>query len=285
MAEKYTRWDENTTFATETIFLHVNQRISVQRIPIANVPPTPLSSGERGVSGRTYLIPLPKNGLMQSQPVSAFGTTSSTAPLERMEIRRRELRPHDVEFDILYCGICHSDLHSIHNDWGGTTYPIVPGHDILGRVTTVGAEVTVFTRSVAKAEDAHRLGADHVVLSKDTEQMAASLKQDFILDTVSGQHDVNVYLQLLQIDGALVLVGLPAEPLQVASFNLVTGCHSFSGSNIGGIAETQKMLYFCYEYGITAESEIITVDQINDSLVRLERGDVKYRLVIDMSIL
>lgn len=222
---------------------------------------------------------------MQSQPVSAFGTTSSTAPLERMEIRRRELRPHDVEFDILYCGICHSDLHSIHNDWGGTTYPIVPGHDILGRVTTVGAEVTVFTRSVAKAEDAHRLGADHVVLSKDTEQMAASLKQDFILDTVSGQHDVNVYLQLLQIDGALVLVGLPAEPLQVASFNLVTGGHSFSGSNIGGIAETQKMLYFCYEYGITAESEIITVDQINDSLVRLERGDVKYRFVIDMSIL
>ena len=348
---------------------------------------------------------------MQSHPVSAFGTTSSTAPLERMEIRRRELRPHDVEFDILYCGICHSDLHSIHNDWGGTTYPIVPGHEILGRVTAVGtevngfkagdlvgvgcivescqhcdhckdgeeqfcdhgvtfsfnspdkilggmtyggfsrqyvcedryvlhmppfenlaaaapllcagitvysplrhwrvgkdkkvgvigigglghvaikiakamgAEITVFTRSVAKAEDAHRLGADHVVLSKDAEQMAACPKQDFILDTVSGQHDVNAYLQLLQIDGALVLVGLPAEPLQVASFDLVKGRHSFSGSNIGGIAETQEMLDFCYEHGITAESEIITVDQINDSLVRLERGDVKYRFVIDMSTL
>lgn len=359
--------------------------------------------------GKIHLLSLIIN--MNSHPTLAYGTKDAAAPLERMNIERREFRDNDVEMQILYCGICHSDLHSIHNDWGHTTYPIVPGHEILGRVTRVGAkvtsfkpgdlagvgcivescqhcdhchegeeqfcengvtfsfnspdkilggmtyggfsqsyvcedryvvhmpsfknlpaaapllcagitvysplkhwkvgkgskvgilgigglghvairmakamgaEVTVFTTSPAKVEDAKRLGADHAVLSKDAEQMRNCPKQDFILDTVSGDHDVNAYLNLLTVDGALVLVGLPAEPLKVASFNLVHGRRSFSGSNIGGIRETQEMLDFCFEHNITADSEIIKVDEINHALERLERGDVKYRFVIDMSTL
>lgn len=340
--------------------------------------------------------------------VKAYGATSPTAPIAPLEIERRALQPHDVEIDILYCGICHSDLHSIHNDWGGTVYPIVPGHEILGRVTRVGeavtrfkvgqlagigcfvdscrtceecqegleqfcqegatftynspdkilggmtfggfsqsyvsderyvvhmpefdnlaaaapllcagittysplkhwrvgpgsrvgvlgigglghmaikiakamgAEVTVYTTTPAKIEDAKRLGADHAVLSSDREQMRRSGKQDVIIDTVSAGHDVNTYLSRLRVDGALVLVGLPAEPMSVSAFQLVKGRKSFSGSNIGGIAETQEMLDFCYKHGITADVEVLPISQANEAMERLERGDVRYRFVLDM---
>ena len=345
---------------------------------------------------------------MKTTTVRAYGTESATAPIRDMDIQRRELLPNDVEIDILYCGICHSDLHAIKNDWGGTTYPIVPGHEIVGKVTKVGsdvskftpgdyaaigcivdscgecthchdgneqfcengwtvvfnspdthlggqtyggfsqcivadadyvlkvpstmdlastapllcagittysplkhwkagpgkrvgivgigglghmaikiakamgAHVTVFTTSQSKIEDAQRLGADETVLSKDPDQMTAVGKLDIILDTVSAKHDVNAYLNLLKVDGDMVIVGLPNEPLEIGAFNVVNGRKSFSGSNIGGIAETQETIDFCAKHGIAAEIELIKTDSINEAMERLERGDVKYRFVIDL---
>lgn len=349
---------------------------------------------------------------METTTVKAFGTKAADQPLETININRRELQAHDVEMEILYCGICHSDLHQIKNDFGMTAYPIVPGHEIVGRVTRVGshvknfkvgdlsavgcivdscqecescqegleqfcdqfptfsfnspdkylggvtyggfsetyvceekyvlhvpesldlaaaapllcagitvysplrhwnagpgkkvgvlgigglghlaikiakamgAEVTVFTTSQSKVEDAKRLGADNAVLSTDAEQMSKYKgKLNFIIDTVSAKHDINSYLNLLKHDGTVVLVGLPPEPLEVGAFNVVMGRKSFSGSNIGGIAETQEMLDFCAEHNITADIELIQVQEVNEAFERLEKGDVKYRFVIDMASL
>jgi len=349
---------------------------------------------------------------MSTKQIKAYGTASAETPLNEMVIDRRVVQAHDVEFEVLYCGICHSDLHQIKNDFGGTLFPIVPGHEIVGRVTAVGdhvknfkigdlagvgcivdscghceycedgieqfcdegvtfsfnsadkisgghtfggfsktyvcnekyvlkmpafedlasaapllcagitvysplkhwgagpgkkvgvlgigglghmaikiakamgAEVVVFTTSPSKVEDAKRLGADEAVLSSDAEAMAKYARQlHFIIDTVSAKHDVNVYLNLLRHDGTVVLVGLPPEPLEIGAFNVVSGRRSFAGSNIGGIAETQEMLDFCFEHNITAESEIIPIDYVNTAFERLEKGDVKYRFVIDMASL
>lgn len=146
----------------------------------------------------------------------------------------------------------------------------------------MGATVTVFTTTESKAADANRLGADNVVLSTNKKQMKDCPKQDMILDTVSAKHDVNVFLNLLKVDGSLVLVGLPNQPLEVGAFNIVNGRRSFSGSNIGGIAETQEVLDFCAKHGITADIELIGVQEVNTAFERLEKGDVKYRFVIDM---
>lgn len=344
--------------------------------------------------------------------VKAYGTNAADQPLKAMHIKRRALQAHDVEMEILYCGICHSDLHQIKNDFGQTVFPIVPGHEMVGRVTRVGkevshfaagqlaavgcivdscqkcdschegleqfcdtfptfsfnspdkylggvtyggfsetyvcedkyvlhvpenldlagaapllcagitvysplkhwnagpgkeigvlgigglghlaikmakamgAQVTVFTTSQSKVEDAKRLGADHAVLSTDPEQMRRYTgKLHFIIDTVSAKHDINSYLNLLKHDGALVLVGLPPEPLEIGAFNVVMGRKSFSGSNIGGIAETQEMLDFCAAHQITADIELIKIQEVNQALERLENGDVKYRFVIDMNSL
>lgn len=349
---------------------------------------------------------------MKTKLVKAFGTEALNVPLHVMDIKRRELQANDVEMEILYCGICHSDLHQIKNDFGHTMFPIVPGHEIVGRVTSVGTQVTkfkvgdlsavgcivdscgkcesceedleqfcdegvtfsfnspdkhlggatyggfsetyvcdekyvlhvpekldlasaapllcagitvysplkhwqagpgkmvgilgigglghvaikiakamgahvvVFTTSPSKVEDAKRLGADEAVLSTDEEQMKKyARKMHLILDTVSAKHDVNTYLNLLKHDGSVVLVGLPPESLEVNAFSLVGGRHSFSGSNIGGIAETQEMLDFCAEHNITADIELIDVDQINEAFERLQKGDVKYRFVIDLASL
>lgn len=349
---------------------------------------------------------------METKQTKAYGATSNTNTLEEMTINRRIVQAHDVEFEILYCGICHSDLHAAQNDWGGTTYPVVPGHEMIGKVTAIGnhvtkfklgdlvgvgcivdscghceyceddkqqfcdegmtlsfndddkvlggktfggfsktyicnenyvlhipdfkdlaaaapllcggitvysplkhwqagpgkkvgilgigglghlavkiakamgAEVTVFTTSPSKVEDAKRLGADNAVLSSDEEQMEKyKRKLHFILDTVSAKHDVNAYLHLLRHDGSVVLVGLPPEPLEINAFNVVNGRRSFSGSNIGGIAETQEMLDFCFVHNITAESEIINIQEVNTAFERLEKGNVKYRFVIDMASL
>lgn len=350
--------------------------------------------------------------MMKTKIVKAYGTEALNVPLHEMNINRRELQPHDVEMEILYCGICHSDLHQLKNDFGGTLWPIVPGHEIVGKVTQVGAQVksfkvgdlagvgcivdscgkceyceddkeqfcdegvtfsfnspdkylggatlggfsetyvcneryvlhvpgsldlasaapllcagitvysplkhwqagpgkivgilgigglghlaikiakamgahvVVFTTSASKVEDAKRLGADEAVLSTHTEQMNQyARKIHFMIDTVSARHDVNTYLHLLRHDGSVVLVGLPPEPLEVNAFSLVSGRHSFSGSNIGGIAETQEMLDFCAEHGITADVELITIQQVNEAFNRLQKGDVKYRFVIDMASL
>lgn len=348
---------------------------------------------------------------MNTKNIKAYGTEAADASLHITNIKRREPTPHDVEIEILYCGICHSDLHAVRNEWGGTTYPVIPGHEIVGRVTRVGNHVTkfkpgdlaavgcivdscreceyckegleqfcepgntivfnspdkylggqtyggfsenivvdenyvlhvparldvasaapllcagitvysplkhwkagpdkkvgivglgglghvaikiakamgahivVFSTSQSKAADAKRLGADEVVLSNDAEQMNGQSKLDIILDTVSAKHDVNVYLNLLKADGTLVLVGLPADELEVGAFNLVSGRKSFSGSNIGGIAETQEVLDFCAEHNITAEIELINVHQINEAFDRLQKGDVHYRFVVDMASL
>ena len=348
---------------------------------------------------------------MSTKIINAYGAEASTAPMQNLQINRRDLTSHDVEIEILYCGICHSDLHAVHNDWGGTVYPIVPGHEIVGRIVKVGehvskfkvgnlagvgcivdscrecehchdgneqfcdngwtvvfnspdkkyggityggfsesivvdenyvvhipetldlasaapilcagitvysplkhwdaregknigiigigglghiaikiakamgAFVTVFTTTQTKADDAKRLGADAVVLSTDAQQMKNCPKQHMILDTVSAKHDVNSYLNLLKVDGSLVMVGLPNQPLEVGAFNVVNGRKSFSGSNIGGIAETQEVLDFCATHNITADIELINASQINGAFERLEKGEVKYRFVIDMASL
>jgi len=348
---------------------------------------------------------------MTIQITKAFGADSSDNPMHALEITRRSLLAHDVEMDILYCGICHSDLHAVKNDWGNTDYPLVPGHEIIGKITSVGehvtkfkvgdiaaigcivdscnsceyceddleqfcdegvtysfgspdkvsggntfggfsesyvcneqyvlkmpsfdnlaaaapllcagitvysplkhwqvsgkkigilgigglghvaikiakamgAEVVVFTRSESKLEDAKRLGADEVVLSTDQAQMENyARKLHFILDTVSAKHDINVYLNLLRHDGSVVVVGLPPEPIEVNAFSIVTGRRSVSGSNIGSIAETQEMLEFCAQHKISAEVELINIQQVNEAFERLEAGDVRYRFVVDMASL
>lgn len=345
---------------------------------------------------------------METTPVKAYGTEAADAPFHTLEIERRALLPTDVEIDILYCGICHSDLHAVKNDWGGTTYPIVPGHEIVGRITQIGEKVTrfnvgdlaaigcivdscghchqcaegeeqfcengwtvvfnspdklsggvtyggfserivakadyvlkmpenmdpaasapilcagitvysplkhwktgpgkkvgiigigglghmaikiakamgahvvVFTTSPDKMEDAKSLGADEAVLSTDPEQMNGLAGFDMILDTVSAKHDVNTYLNALKVDGSVVIVGLPNQPLEIGAFNVVNGRKSFSGSNIGGIAETQEVIDFCADHNITADIELISVDQLDEAFERLEKGDVKYRFVIDI---
>jgi uncharacterized zinc-type alcohol dehydrogenase-like protein len=344
--------------------------------------------------------------------VKAIGVEVAKAPLKELMIKRRSLLSDDVEIEILYCGVCHSDLHQIDNDFGGSHYPMVPGHEIVGRVIAVGsqvqrfkigdyaavgcivdscgscpacerdlqqfcengtslsfntpdkhlggmtfggfsqtyvckesytlkmphfddmaaaapllcagitvysplkhwqagpgktvgilgigglghvairiaramgAKVIVLTTSQGKVDDAKRLGADDAVLTSDPEQMAKyASKIDLIIDTVSATHDVNQYLKLLAIDGSVVLVGLPAEPIEIGAFNVVKGRRSFSGSNIGGIHETQEMLEFCSQHKITADIELVSANQINEAFSRLKKGDVKYRFVIDMSTL
>ncbi len=343
---------------------------------------------------------------MGRKKIAAYGTEKFDKPLHQMDINRRELLPHDVEIEILYCGICHSDLHAVKNEWGKSLYPIVPGHEIVGRISKVGpdvnkykvgdlaavgcivdscrqckhckekneqfcengwtlvfnapdkhlggqtyggfsesiivdenyvlhvpkkldlpsaapllcagitvysplkhwkagpgkivgiiglgglghmaikiakamgAHVVVFTHSPSKVDDAMRLGADEVVVSTDQQQMEKQSKVDLILDTAPAKHDVNAYLNLLKVDGSLVLVGLPVEQLPVQAFSLVSGRKSFSGSNIGGIAETQEVLDFCAEHNISADIELITVKQINEAFSRLQNGDVRYRFVV-----
>lgn len=130
------------------------------------------------------------------------------------------------------------------------------------------------------------MGAHEAVLSTDADQMKQwKSKIDLILDTVSAKHDVNAYLQLLRIDGSVVLVGLPAEPLEIGAFNVIKGRRSFAGSNIGGIAETQEMLNFCADNSIIADIEMVDANQINEAFERLEKGDVRYRFVVDMTTL
>ncbi|HEX9154635.1 MAG TPA: NAD(P)-dependent alcohol dehydrogenase, partial [Nitrospira sp.] len=323
-------------------------------------------------------------------------------------------RPQDVEIQILYCGVCHSDLHQVRDEWHAfmpTVYPCVPGHEIVGRVTKVGSAVTrfkpgdlaavgcmvdsdgtcpecragleqfcpnvtytynlpdkhlggvtyggysesvvvdqrfvlrvpsnlnlagaapllcagittysplhhwgvtkgkkvgvvglgglghmavkianalgahvvVFTTSPNKKEDALRLGADEVVISKSADQMQKHAGSfDFILDAVSANHDINAYISLLRRDGNITLVGAPEKPLAVAAFSLIVGRRSLSGSPIGGIPETQEMLDFCGQHNITADVEVIPIQKANEAYERLLKSDVKYRFSIDMASL
>jgi uncharacterized zinc-type alcohol dehydrogenase-like protein len=352
--------------------------------------------------------------MQNAYTAKAYSAASETSPLAADTIPRRNPADRDVQIEILFCGICHSDLHQVRNEWREampTVYPCVPGHEIVGRVTKVGSTVTkykqgdlvavgcmvdsdhtcpncregleqfcpnftltynfpdkhlggvtyggysdsivvderfvlrvpanldlagaapllcagittyspmrhwgvtkgqkvgvvglgglghmgvkfahalgahvvVFTTSPGKTEDARRLGADEVVVSRDTDVMmthAASF--DFILDTVSANHDIDAYLNLLRRDGNLTLVGAPEKPLAVSAFSLIMGRRSLSGSPIGGVAETQEMLDFCGKHNITADVEVIPIQKVNEAYERLLKSDVKYRFSIDMASL
>ncbi|MBK8309713.1 MAG: NAD(P)-dependent alcohol dehydrogenase [Chitinophagaceae bacterium] len=342
----------------------------------------------------------------------AYAALDTTSPLVPYTIERRDPKPHDVQIQILFCGVCHSDLHFVKNDWGMSTYPLVPGHEIVGKVTAVGdhvkkfkvgdlagigclvdscrdcdnckegleqyctngwvgtyggqekdgsgathggysksilahedfvlkisekldlaaaapllcagittysplkhwkigkgsrvgvlglgglghmgvkiavamgAEVTMLSHTASKEVDAKRLGAHQFVLTSDAEQVKKVTGYfDFILDTVSADHDYNSYLALLRSSGTMVCVGLPTTPAQIPMFNLVFGRKSIAGSLIGGLPETQEMLDFCAEHNIVSDIEIIAMKDINTAYERLEKSDVKYRFVIDMATL
>jgi uncharacterized zinc-type alcohol dehydrogenase-like protein len=160
------------------------------------------------------------------------------------------------------------------------------GHMGVKFAHVLGAHVVVFTSSPGKREDALRLGANEVVISKNSDEMRKHTNSfDFILDTISADHDINAYLNLLHHDGNLTLVGAPAKPLPVSPFSLIVGRRSISGSNIGGIAETQEMLDFCGKHNITADVEVIPIQKVNEAYERMLKSDVKYRFSIDMASL
>ncbi len=149
-----------------------------------------------------------------------------------------------------------------------------------------GAEVTVLSTSPSKEQDARKLGAHNFVVTTDEAQLAAARNSfDFILDTVSAEHDLNLYLSLLKTDGTHICVGVPSQPAPVAAFSLLGGRKSLAGSGIGGIAETQEMLDYCAEHGIVSEIEMIDIKNIQHAYDRMLKGDVRYRFVIDMATL
>jgi uncharacterized zinc-type alcohol dehydrogenase-like protein len=160
------------------------------------------------------------------------------------------------------------------------------GHMGVKFAHAFGAHVVVFTTSPNKKEDALRLGADEVVVSRNADEMRKHAGSfDFILDAVSAEHDINAYINLLGLDGNITLVGVPAKPLGISAFGLIMGRRSLSGSAIGGIPETQEMLDFCGAHNITADVEIIPIQQVNEAYERLLKSDVKYRFSIDMASL
>jgi uncharacterized zinc-type alcohol dehydrogenase-like protein len=341
-----------------------------------------------------------------------YATSAPHAKFEPFDFERRDVGAKDVLIEILYTGICHSDIHQARDEWGGSIYPMVPGHEIVGRVSQVGAEVTkfaegdlagvgcfvdscrscencsagfeqfcqvhcaqtynstemdrktptyggysnqivvdedyalkiratenlaaiapllcagittysplkrfgagegkkvgvvglgglghmgvkiaaamgadvtVFSTSPSKEQDARILGAHNFVVTKNPENMVALAGQyDFILDTVSASHDLNMYLNLLRLGGAMVLVGAPEKPAEIHAFSLIPNNRTLAGSMIGGIAETQEMLDFCAERGIVSDVEVIPIQQIEEAYERTVKADVRYRFVIDMQSL
>lgn len=339
-----------------------------------------------------------------------FAAQTAETDLAPWDFERREVGPHDVQIEILYCGVCHSDLHQIKNDWAPGIFPMVPGHEIVGRIIKVGdhvkkfkidelagvgcmvdscqvcenchsgleqycldrptytynandrsgaptyggysnnivvreefvlhisdklplaatapllcagittysplrhwnigighklavlglgglghmgvkfgvalgAEVTVLSTSASKEEAAKALGAHHFVVTSDPEQInAVKGSFDFILDTVSAEHDINMYLSLLRTNGTHISVGVP-PPYNVSPFSLLGGRKSVAGSSIGGIPETQEMLDFCAEHNIVSDIELIDIKDINTAYDRMLKGDVRYRFVIDIATL
>ena len=341
-----------------------------------------------------------------------YAAQSPETDLAPWNFERREVGPHDVQFEILFCGVCHSDLHQIKNDWFPGIFPMVPGHEIVGRVVKVGdqvkkfkvgdlagtgcmvdscqvcenckqdleqyclegntqtynsmsrdgktptyggysdsivvreefvlhisdqldlaatapllcagittysplrhwkvgkghklavlglgglghmavkfgvafgAEVTVLSTSPNKEADAKKLGAHHFVVTSDPKQIKAARGTfDFILDTVSAEHDFNLYLSLLRTNGIHICVGVPPNPASIAAFSLLGGRKSLAGSGIGGIKETQEMLDFCAKNNIVSEIELIDIKNITQAYDSMQKGDVRYRFVIDMATL
>lgn len=344
-------------------------------------------------------------------PVNAYAAQTKTSPLAPFQFERREVGSHDVQIEILYCGICHSDIHQVRDEWGGSIYPMVPGHEIVGRIIKVGdhvknfkigdlagvgcfvdscrvcpscltheeqycdngmvgtynsldkqgnptyggystqivvdesytlrvseelpiegvapllcagittysplkhwkvgagstvgivglgglghmgvkfaaafgADVTVLSTSPNKKNDALALGAHHFAVTKDEATMKGlRSKFDFILDTVSAQHEYNDYLNLLTLNGTLVVVGIPPKPSIVGAFNLIGKRRSVAGSMIGGIRETQEMLDYCAEHNIVSDVEVVKADYVNEAYERMLKNDVRYRFVIDIASL
>jgi uncharacterized zinc-type alcohol dehydrogenase-like protein len=191
---------------------------------------------------------------------------------------------------LLCAGITTYSPMRRHKVGGGKKVGVVGlgglGHMGVKIAHALGAHVVVFTTSAGKREDALRLGADDVVVSRNANEMQKHAGSfDFILDAVSADHDINAYINLLAVGGNLTLVGAPAKPLGVAAFALIFGNRSLSGSLIGGIPETQEMLNFCGEHNITADVEVIAVQQVNEAYERMLKSDVKYRFSIDMASL
>lgn len=345
--------------------------------------------------------------------VKAFAAQAPDSGLAPWQYEPREMRADDVSIEILYCGVCHTDIHFVENDWGMSMYPVVPGHEIIGKVTEVGsevknfkegdivgvgclvdscrecsscddgleqyctggavftyngidrhdgkvtyggyserilvsdrfvvhvpdaldpaaaapilcagittysplrhvgvkkgdkvgvvgmgglghmgikfakamgAEVTLFTRSESKIDEAKRNGADHIVVSTDEAQMEkVSGSLNYILDTVPVEHDLNPYVSCLGVDGVLLLVGqlTPLEPA-VEAMPMIMGRRSIMGSCIGGMPETQEVLNYCAEHGISCDIEMLNIQDIETAYDRMKRGDVRYRFVIDMKSL
>jgi uncharacterized zinc-type alcohol dehydrogenase-like protein len=341
--------------------------------------------------------------------IKAFGATNPTSDIIPFDVKRREVGPHDVLIDILYCGVCHSDIHMARSEWGPSIYPIVPGHEIVGKViqigshvtkfkegdiagvgvfvdscrtcsscrsgmeqycdeemtgtyngyyrdgvtptyggysdkfvidenytlhipfttdlekvapllcagittysplkyagvgpghkiavlglgglghmavklaASMGAEVTMLSTSPSKEADARKLGAHHFVLSTDKKAIKNLENHfDFILNTVAAKHDMNKFLNLLKVDGKMLLVGIPPEDNSFGAATLISKRRSIIGSMIGGIAETQEMLNYCAEKGIVSDVELISMKDINQAFERVIKSDVKYRFVIDM---
>jgi len=342
----------------------------------------------------------------------AYAAEAATSPLGPFRFERRDPGLHDVQIEILYCGVCHSDIHQVRNEWGGSIYPMVPGHEIVGRVTktgahvtkfkagdlagvgcfvdscrtcpncqagleqycdngmvgtyngrekitnlptyggysnhivvdeqytlkvsdklplegvapllcagittysplrhvgvgkghrvgvlglgglghmavkfaaSFGAEVTMLSSSPSKEADAKKLGAHHFALTSDPATMKSLQNHfDFILNTVSAQHDYSTYLNLLRTNGTMIVVGVPPTPSQVPAFNLIAKRRSIIGSLIGGIKETQEMLDYCAEHSIVSDVEVIKIQDINEAYERMIKGDVRYRFVIDIASL
>ncbi len=345
-----------------------------------------------------------------SVPARGYAAETPTSPLAPWAFERREPTSRDVQFEVLYCGVCHSDLHQIRNEWFKGIFPMVPGHEIVGRVTRVGSSVskfragdlvavgclvdscreceycldgleqycnnavgtynsrgkdgsptyggysnvmvvhedfglrvanelnlaavapllcagittwsplrhwkigaghrlgvvglgglghmavkfgvafgshvTVLSTSAGKREDAMRLGAHDFLLTSDAGAVrTAKGSFHFILDTVSAPHDFKLYLSLLKTNGTHILVGLPPRPIEIPPFSLVGARRSVSGSSIGGIAETQEMLDYCAAHNIVSDIELIDIKDINSAYVRMLKGEVRYRFVIDMATL
>lgn len=342
--------------------------------------------------------------------VKSYAAQAADQPLAPYALNRREPGADDVEIKILYCGVCHSDIHTARNEWQGTMYPVVPGHEIVGKVSrtganvskfkvgdtvgvgcfvdscghcanckddqeqycenghtqtynafeqdkktityggysshivvtqdfvlsvsdklplekvapllcagittysplrhwgvkaghkvavvglgglghmavklasSMGAEVTMLSRSASKEKDAAELGAHHFKLTTNKETMKEIANSfDFIIDTVSAEHDYNEYLALLRTNGVMILLGVPPTPAEVGAASLIFGRRSLVGSLVGGIKETQEMLDYCAEHQITSDVEVISMDQINEAYERTLAGDVRYRFVIDMA--
>lgn len=342
----------------------------------------------------------------------AYAAQDKTSLLAPWQFERRNPGPHDVQIDIHFCGVCHSDLHQVRDEWGGSIYPMVPGHEIVGKVAAVGtavtkfkvgdtaavgvmvdscrtckncekqmeqyceegmtgtyngyerdkktmtqggyssaivtderwvyhvsdkldmaatapllcagittysplrfagvkkgmkvgiiglgglghmgvkfavsfgAEVTLISTSPSKQKDAERLGAHHFLLSTDKESMKKFKGYfDVLLDCVSANHDYNNYLNLLDLEGKLMVVGLPSESPEVSPFALITNRRTITGSMIGGTAETQEMLDYCAAHNIVSDVEVIPVQKVNDAYERMLKNDVRYRFVLDMKTL